>query len=89
MTRTPPAPGFLSRLMSSLGLDPIGVETAKPHLFRDMQRKCVACESQERCMADLDRNVGAAPVIDYCPNADVLVSLQLVAAIGASGRYWS
>lgn len=70
---------FLQRLMRALNVDPAAVEAAEPRLYRDMQRKCVACENQEQCTADLDRDQAAEEFPAYCPNADVLVSLRMSA----------
>ncbi len=68
---------FLVRLTRALRLDPIKIESAEPQLFRDMQRKCVKCESQDRCAADLDLGLSESTYQDYCQNAEILVSLRV------------
>lgn len=68
---------FLPRLMRALGLDPTRVEQADAALFRELQRKCVACESHERCDAELGQGLSDSGYQQYCPNADVLVSLRM------------
>lgn len=68
---------FLQRLMRALGLDPVRLEQTDAPLFRNLQRKCVACESHERCDAELQQGTCKADFQDYCPNADVLVSLRI------------
>jgi benzoate-CoA ligase family protein len=68
---------FLSRLMRALGRDPAELARAEPRLLRDMQRKCVACQHQDRCAADLEQSASASTFEDYCPNADVLVTLRV------------
>jgi hypothetical protein len=68
---------FLQRLMRALGLDAATVETAQPPLFHELQRKCVACDFQDRCETDLMQGASAAQFQTYCPNADVLVSLHI------------
>ncbi len=71
------AANFLQRLLRALGLDPIKVENTEPQLIRDMQRKCIICESQDRCASDLNHGAGASLFQDYCPNADILISLRV------------
>jgi benzoate-CoA ligase family protein len=71
---------LLPRLMHALGIDSAAIESAEPQLFRDMQRKCVACESHQQCLADLEHSVEASHFTEFCPNADVLVLLQMSAA---------
>jgi benzoate-CoA ligase len=68
---------FLQRLMRALGLNAATVETAQPPLFHELQRKCVACDFQDRCETDLMQGASAAQFQTYCPNADVLVSLHI------------
>ncbi len=68
---------FLPRLMRALGFDPIKIENTDSQLFRDMQRKCAMCENQDRCESDLNQNLGTSAFRNYCPNADVLISLQM------------
>ncbi|MBI5909484.1 MAG: AMP-binding protein, partial [Betaproteobacteria bacterium] len=68
---------FLVRLLRALRLDSIKIESTAPELVRDMQRKCVACECQDRCAADLDLGVSATSFQDYCPNTEILVSLRV------------
>jgi hypothetical protein len=68
--------------MSILGLDPVKIESAERELFSNLQRKCVACETQQQCLDDLDRSTGTSNFREYCPNADVLVSLQMSAIQG-------
>jgi len=73
---------YLQRQMSILGLDPVKIESAERELFSNLQRKCVACETQQQCLDDLDRSTGTSNFREYCPNADVLVSLQMSAMQG-------
>jgi len=68
---------FLQRLMRALGLDPARLEQTDAPLFRDLQRKCVACDSHERCDAELGQGTCEANFKGYCPNADILVSLRI------------
>jgi benzoate-CoA ligase len=68
---------FLVRLLRAIRLDPIKIESIAPELLRDMQRKCVACECQDRCAADLDLGVSETRFQDYCPNTEILVSLRV------------
>jgi 3-hydroxybenzoate/4-hydroxybenzoate---CoA ligase len=67
----------LVRLLRALRLDPVKIENTAPELVRDMQRKCVACECQDRCAADLDLGVSETRFRDYCPNSEILVSLRV------------
>ncbi len=68
---------FMPRLMRRLGLDPAEIEQAEPQRFREMQSKCAMCESHDRCAADLEEGERAPNFRDYCPNADVLVTLRV------------
>ncbi len=68
---------FLVRLLRAIRLDPIKIESAAPKLVHDMQRKCVACECQDRCAADLNLGVSETSFQDYCPNAEILVFLRV------------
>ena len=63
---------LLARLMRALGIDPVKLEQSAPALLREMQRRCAACECQERCAAELDLQVIASTFDGYCPNAAVL-----------------
>jgi benzoate-CoA ligase len=68
---------FMPRLMRRLSLDPADIEQAEPQRFREMQSKCAMCESHDRCAADLQEGERAPNFRDYCPNADVLVTLRV------------
>ncbi|MGZ8387765.1 MAG: DUF6455 family protein [Rhodoplanes sp.] len=68
---------FMPRLMRRLGIDPAEIEQAEPQRFREMQGKCAMCESHDRCAADLEEGERAPNFRDYCPNADVLVTLRV------------
>jgi len=70
---------FLPRLMRALNLDLAKLASAEPQLVRAMQGKCVMCEHHDRCMSDLDQDRSASTFQDYCPNADVLISLRIAA----------
>lgn len=68
---------LLARLLRALRLDPVGIEKDAPLLVRDMRRRCAACESQDRCAADLDLDVISSTYQAYCPNAITLGSLRV------------
>jgi hypothetical protein len=68
---------FMPRLMRQFGLDPATVEQAEPQLYRQMQGKCAMCENTDRCAADLEAGAETREFQDYCPNADVLVTLRV------------
>ena len=42
-----------------------------------MQGKCAMCGSHDRCAADLEADADVRDFLDYCPNADVLVTLRV------------
>ncbi len=73
---------LLSRLMRELDLDMEQIAAANPKLLIEMQGRCVTCESQERCLHDLEGGDSINDFQEYCPNAEVLVQMQL--AQGAS-----
>ena len=68
---------FMPRLMRQFGLDPATIEQAEPQLYRQMQGKCARCENTDRCAADLEAGADMREFQDYCPNADVLVTLRV------------
>jgi benzoate-CoA ligase len=74
------AANFLARLLRALRLDPIKAEGIQPQIIREMQRKCVACECQERCADDLERGLSETTYEQYCPNAAILVSMRVSGA---------
>ncbi len=68
---------FMMRFMDRLGLDAAELEETDPDLFRDMQGKCAMCGSLDRCAGDLERGASEEEFAEYCPNADILVSLRV------------
>jgi hypothetical protein len=68
---------FLQRLMRAIGLDPATVSADHPQVYSTLQRKCIACDSQDRCESDLLSGTSASSYTDYCQNADILVSLTI------------
>jgi len=67
---------LLGRLMQALNLDFAQVAVAQPQVIIEMQRRCAMCESQERCMHDLEEGGIADTYQEYCPNAETLVQMQ-------------
>lgn len=67
---------LLGRLMQALDLDFAQVAAANPQVIIEMQRRCAMCESQERCMHDLEEGVIAGAYQEFCPNAETLVQMQ-------------
>ncbi len=68
---------LLARLMRELDLDIGQIAEAEPQVMIDMQRRCAACENQERCVHDLEEDEAASAYQDYCPNAETLVQMQI------------
>jgi benzoate-CoA ligase len=68
---------FLQRLMQAIGLDPATISADQPQLYSTLQRKCIACESHDRCESDLLSGASASSFTDYCRNSDILVSLTI------------
>lgn len=68
---------FLQRLMRAIGLDPATISAHQPQLYGALQRKCVACESHDRCESDLLSGASASSYTNYCQNTDILVSLSI------------
>lgn len=66
---------FLQRLMGAIGLDPAAISADQPQLYGTLQRKCIACESHDRCESDLLSGASVSSYTQYCENADILVSL--------------
>jgi 3-hydroxybenzoate/4-hydroxybenzoate---CoA ligase len=67
---------LLARLMRALDLDFAQIAAAQPQVIIEMQRRCATCESQERCIHDLDEGRSATAYQEYCPNAEILVQEQ-------------
>lgn len=67
---------YLQRLIHAIGLDEASVEQAEPQLYQSMQQKCIECEDCERCDLDLTQGTSGLYFRDYCPNSDILVTLQ-------------
>ena len=65
---------LLARLMRELNLDIGQVGAIKPQVIIEMQRRCVMCESQERCIHHLEYSKSASEFRQYCPNAEMLVA---------------
>jgi benzoate-CoA ligase len=66
---------FLQRLMRAIGLDAATIVKDQPKLYSALQRKCIACESHDRCESDLLSGASASSYAKYCQNSDVLISL--------------
>lgn len=72
---------LLARLLRALKLDPGRIEENAPVLLRDMRRRCVACQCQERCAVEIHLDVIASPVQAYCPNTITLTSSRVSASL--------
>jgi benzoate-CoA ligase len=68
---------LLQRLMRTIGLDPAIVSANQPQLYGELQRKCVVCESQDRCERDLLSGASVSSYTNYCQNTDIFVSLTI------------
>ena len=75
------AANFLMRLMRALRLDSTNLQDTQSQLVREMQRRCVACECQDRCADDLDQGLSETSYQSYCPNAEILVSMRISNAL--------
>ncbi len=69
---------LLESRLAALGLDPKEIYEVTRQTLYDMQRVCALCTSHGRCRRDLARNPTAATWNDYCPNADMLMSLEVL-----------
>jgi len=67
---------YLQRLMAAIGIDAAKIEAERPELFSNLQRKCVACETQQECRDDLDCSAAASNFRNYCPNAEILIEIS-------------
>jgi hypothetical protein len=70
---------LLSRLMRSLGLDPVHVAATNPKLMRTMQQACIACGARQRCEQAFERAQVRSTYQEFCPNAAQLDDLRLKA----------
>src|SRR5215472_14429179 len=74
----PAADLLLYRLMRALDIDADKVARSEPLFFCELEARCQACKSVERCARDLACNSNTAarqPWRDYCPNSAALASL--------------
>jgi hypothetical protein len=71
---------LLFRRMARLNLDRNEVAETEPLLFRDLQRSCTLCDSQEQCDRDLTCNPDDQVWRDYCPNFPALNMLNVLAS---------
>ena len=71
--------GLLQRRMEALSLDPDYVTQTEPPLLRELQHRCVRCDSREQCaleLADKSADPASENWRDYCPNAATLLMLS-------------
>ena len=68
---------YLPRLTAALGIDAGAIEVNRPEVLTEMQRKCVVCEAQQECLDELNGETAASHFQNYCPNAEILVVLQM------------
>jgi hypothetical protein len=74
---------LLPRLMRALDIDADKVARTEPRFFCELEARCRACRSVERCARDLACSSDTAARQrwrDYCPNRAMLVSLLRVRA---------
>jgi hypothetical protein len=78
--------GLLPKRMSAVGFDPNAFSRTEPLAFFDLQRRCAACESYERCEWDLTQNPADPGWQDYCLNSAVLMGLTRKPRMRRNGR---
>jgi hypothetical protein len=70
---------LLERRMEALSLNPDEVAHLEPVTVRQLQHRCVQCETREQCALDLADELidpGRQSWRDYCPNAATLAMLS-------------
>ena len=70
---------LLERRMEALSLNPDEVAHLEPLTVRQLQHRCVQCETREQCALDLADELvdpGRQSWRDYCPNAATLAMLS-------------
>lgn len=70
---------LLERRMEALSLNPEEVAHLEPLTIRQLQHRCVQCETREQCALDLADELidpGRQSWRDYCPNAATLAMLS-------------
>ena len=73
----PEAAELLLGRMAALDLDPNEVFRTEPATVQDLQRVCTMCRSHRRCARDLARDPVIPAWKDYCPNAAMLMALNV------------
>ncbi|MGP0091375.1 MAG: DUF6455 family protein [Xanthobacteraceae bacterium] len=68
---------LLPRRFVALGLDAAEVARLEPIAFRELQRRCCACEAKGQCAWDLGcADQAQVAWADYCLNTDALRALS-------------
>lgn len=80
---------FLVRRMTALGLNAETVARSIPNTFRDLERLCAACESQELCKWDLKHDPTDQAWQDYCPKAATLGGLGAFSWLRRESSPWT
>lgn len=94
-TRVRRGPDELARRMVALDLDSYELTLSDPALFHHLQRRCMLCESRERCLRDFARETSGFGWRDcedwreYCPNASLLDMLSALRSCSKSAPKYS
>lgn len=67
---------LMPRRLAALDLDPNAVAAADPVEFLDLQTRCAACETPERCEWELREDPVNSAWLEYCPNSERLLALR-------------
>ena len=77
----PGAADEMPKMMTSLGIDPVQVETRFRQMYREMQIDCSHCADKARCHRDLAEGTASENFSHYCLNADHLASLRAMSSV--------
>jgi hypothetical protein len=62
--------------LTSLGLNPKGIERVSPEVLARLRSTCSTCSNKQRCLDDMLEHFNAAGWQQYCPNSETLSLLS-------------
>ena len=66
----------LNRRLAALQLNSDNLRASNTRVFAEMQKRCMLCAEQERCIGDMEEDPASREWENYCPNAGNLATLR-------------
>lgn len=67
---------LMGRMMTLFGIDKARMEAEMPAVIRQMALTCAHCQNKGKCSHDFDNDPSIAKAINYCANADMMLSMS-------------